>query len=97
MSYFETPNLCLLHAEVTCTQCELIVNEVMYMLFCCGVCVCVCVCVCRYAAVVKDCNTALALEEDYVKAYLRRGVARRHLGRLSEAVQGSLCRGFLEL
>ena len=45
----------------------------------------------------EDCNTALALEEDYVKAYLRRGVARRHLGRLSEAVQGSLCRGFLEL
>lgn len=44
---------------------------------------------CRYAAVEKDCNTALALEEDYVKAYLRRGVARRHLGKFSEAIQGT--------
>ena len=47
------------------------------------------VCTCRYAAVEKDCNTALALEEDYVKAYLRRGVARRHLGKFSEAIQGT--------
>lgn len=36
----------------------------------------------------EDCNTALALEEDYVKAYLRRGVARRHLGKLSLALDG---------
>ena len=42
----------------------------------------------RYAVVEDDCNTALALEDDYVKAYLRRGVARRHLGKLTEAVEG---------
>jgi hypothetical protein len=40
----------------------------------------------RYAAVEEDCNTALALEDDYVKAFLRRGVARRHLGKLTQAV-----------
>ena len=53
---------------------------------------CVCVCQltssCRYAAVEEDCDTALALEEGYVKAYLRRGVARRHLGKYSEAIGG---------
>ena len=42
----------------------------------------------RFAAVEVDCNTALALDEHYVKAYLRRGVARRHLGKYSEAIQG---------
>ena len=42
----------------------------------------------RYAAVEEDCSTALALDEDYVKAYLRRGVARRHLRKLSDAVEG---------
>jgi hypothetical protein len=42
----------------------------------------------RYAAVEEDCNTALALEDDYVKAFLRRGVARRHLGKLTQAVHG---------
>ena len=46
----------------------------------------------RYAAVEKDCNTALALDDSYMKAYLRRGVARRHLGNLSEAIEGhSIC------
>ena len=35
-----------------------------------------------------DCNMALALNSDYVKAYLRRGVARKHLGKLEEAKQG---------
>jgi hypothetical protein len=44
----------------------------------------------RYAAVEEDCNTALALEDDYVKAFLRRGVARRHLGKLTQAVHGDL-------
>ena len=39
-----------------------------------------------------DCNTALALEEDYVKAFLRRGVARRHLGKLTQAIDGE-CSG----
>ena len=45
---------------------------------------------CRYGAVEEDCNTALALQEDYVKAYLRRGVARRHLGKYKEAIHGTI-------
>ena len=46
---------------------------------------------CRYAAVEEDCSTALAIDENYVKAYLRRGVARRHLGKCSAAIQGNAC------
>ena len=46
-------------------------------------------CAHRYAAVEEDCNTALALDESYVKAYLRRGVARLHLSRVEDAQQGN--------
>ena len=39
----------------------------------------------RYAAAVNDCSSLLALDSRYAKAYLKRGVARRKLGRSEEA------------
>lgn len=42
----------------------------------------------RYAAAESDCSVALALDDGYVKAYLRRGTARTKLGKLKEAREG---------
>ena len=43
---------------------------------------------CRYAAAESDCSLAIALDDSYVKAYLRRGTARAKLGKLKEAKEG---------
>ena len=37
-----------------------------------------------YNTSLADCSTSLALDSRYAKAYLRRGVARRKLGRSEE-------------
>ena len=42
----------------------------------------------RYGAAEEDCSTALALDDSYVKAYLRRGAAREKMGKLEEAREG---------
>jgi len=42
-------------------------------------------CCVRFAAAEKDCSLALALDDGYLKAYLRRGTARIRLGNLEEA------------
>lgn len=39
-----------------------------------------------YDSAVEDCTSALKLDENYVKAYLRRGAAQRELGFLTEAI-----------
>ena len=38
-----------------------------------------------YVAAENDCSTSLELDSRYAKAYLRRGVARRKLGRSEKA------------
>jgi tetratricopeptide (TPR) repeat protein len=40
----------------------------------------------NYTTAVKDCTAALDLDENYVKAWLRRGSAQRELGLLDEAI-----------
>ena len=42
----------------------------------------------RYAAAEDDCSSSLALDDCYVKAWLRRATARTKLGKLSLAEQG---------
>ena len=64
-------------------------NTIRYLHVHVAVCYHTLVCTHRYAAVEEDCNTALALDEGYVKAYLRRGVARLHLSRVEDAQQGN--------
>lgn len=52
---------------------------------------------CRYAAAESDCSLAIALDDSYVKAYLRRGTARTKLGKLKEAKEGqSVSHGGME-
>ncbi|KAI0219562.1 TOM (translocase of outer membrane) complex component, partial [Massospora cicadina] len=41
-----------------------------------------------YQATIEDCNAALALNKQYIKAYIRRGQAYEKLSRLSEALDG---------
>ena len=43
----------------------------------------------RYAAAESDCSMALALDDCYLKAYLRRGTARLRLGKTEEARKGN--------
>lgn len=40
----------------------------------------------RYGAVIQDCTDAIALDPTYIKAYMRRGTARRKLNKLEEAL-----------
>lgn len=42
----------------------------------------------RYAAAESDCSIVLALDDRYLKAYLRRGTARLKLGKTDEARTG---------
>jgi tetratricopeptide (TPR) repeat protein len=41
----------------------------------------------RYGAAIQDCDTALELDNTYVKAYARRATAKQSLGRLEEAME----------
>lgn len=40
----------------------------------------------RYGAAEKDCTDAIILDPSYVKAYMRRGTARKKLARLEPAL-----------
>jgi hypothetical protein len=42
----------------------------------------------RYAKAEEDCNDAISLDKNYVKAYARRGSARIGLKRYYEAIDG---------
>ena len=41
----------------------------------------------RYGAAIQDCDTALELDNTYIKAYARRATAKQSLGRLKEAME----------
>ena len=44
----------------------------------------------RYAAAESDCNTSIALEENYLKSWQRRATVRSKLGKLQEAIEGMI-------
>lgn len=44
----------------------------------------------RYAVAESDCNLAIALDRNYIKAYARRGAARFALHSLESALEGEL-------